>query len=211
MLRLHLRVVKGAGCACYTRRMASAAPLPDLPNLPGLPDILAPGLALVFCGSNPSIRAGQTGHYYAHPGNRFYPLLHESGLTSRRLRPEEDALLPTFGIGLTDLFDRPSRRADAVPDAVYRDGRERLIAKLLRYQPRWVCCNGARVYQNLTGARGPVRFGPQADTVAGCRLFVVPSTSGLASALTAVRRDAFFALAATVRATLDEISPDMGR
>jgi TDG/mug DNA glycosylase family protein len=184
--------------ACYTPRMPSRAPLPDLPSLP---DILAPGLALVFVGSNPSIRAGQTGHYYAHPGNRFYPLLHESGLTPRRLRPEEDMLLPTFGIGLTDLYDRPSRRADDVPDVVYRAGRERFMEKLLRYHPRWLCCNGARVYQNLTGAKGPIRFGPQAEPVAGCPVFVVPSTSGLASALTAVRRDAFMALAAAVRSS----------
>lgn len=210
MLHHHLRTVKRAGCACYTLSMVSPALFPHLPNLPGLPDILVPGLALVFCGSNPSIRAGQTGHYYAHPGNRFYPLLHASGLTPRCLRPEEDALLPTFGIGLTDLFDRPSRRADDVPDALYRDGRDRLIAKLARYQPRWVCCNGARVYQNLTSARGRVRFGPQTEVIAGCRLFVVPSTSGLASALTAVRREAFVALAAVVRATVEDAMPGTG-
>jgi TDG/mug DNA glycosylase family protein len=171
--------------------------LPPSP-LPGLPDILAPGLALVFLGSNPSIRASETGHYYAHPGNRFYPLLFEVGLTPRRLMPEEDALLPTFGIGLTDLHPRPSRRADEVPDAAYRAGRERIAVLLARYQPRWLCCNGARVYQNLTGAAGPVRYGPQRGEIAGCRLFVVPSTSGLNSALTTVRRDAFFALAAAV-------------
>lgn len=172
---------------------------PPLPDLPGLPDILAPGLRLVICGSNPSIRAARTGHYYAHPGNRFYPLLFESGLTPRRLMPEEDVLLPSFGIGLTDLHERPSRRADDVPDAVYRAGRERMIEKLAHYRPRWLCCNGARVFQNLTGTRGPIRFGAQEGTIAGCRLFVVPSTSGLNSALTAVRREAFFALAAAVR------------
>lgn len=169
-----------------------------LTELPGLPDILAPGLRLIFIGSNPSIRASQTGHYYAHPGNRFYPLLFASGLTPRRLMPEEDVLLPTFGIGLTDLHEHPSRRADEVPDAVYRAGRERIVALLARYQPRWLCCNGARVYQNLTDARGPVRYGPQEGDIAGCRLFVVPSTSGLNSALTTARREAFFALAASV-------------
>jgi TDG/mug DNA glycosylase family protein len=179
--------------------MPIRAPLPDLPSLP---DILVPGLTLVFVGSNPSIRAGQTGHYYAHPGNRFYPLLHESGLTPRRLRPEEDVLLPRFSIGLTDLYDRPSRRADDVPDAVYRAGRARFLEKMLRYQPRWLCCNGARVYQNLTGAQGPITFGPQAEPVAGCPVFVVPSTSGLASALTTVRREAFVALAVAVRSSL---------
>lgn len=176
--------------------MIERAPLPDLP---GLPDILEPGLRLVICGSNPSIRAAQVGHYYAHPGNRFYPLLFESGLTPRRLTPEEDVLLPSFGIGLTDLHECPSRRADDVPDEVYRAGRERIMEKMARYQPQWLCCNGARVFQNLTGTRGPIRFGPQGGTIAGCRLFVVPSTSGLNSALTTVRRETFFALAAAVR------------
>jgi TDG/mug DNA glycosylase family protein len=173
----------------------------DLPliELPGLPDILVPGLRLVFCGSNPSIRAAETGHYYAHPGNRFYPLLFESGLTPRRLAPEEDMLLPSFGIGLTDLHERPSRRADDVPDAIYRAGRERIVEKMARYQPRWLCCNGAHVFQNLTGTRGPIRYGPQDGAIAGCRLFVVPSTSGLNSALTTVRREAFLALAEAVR------------
>jgi len=85
-----------------------------------------------------------------------------------------------------------------VPDAVYRAGRERIVEKMARYQPRWLCCNGARVFQNLTGARGPIRYGPQEGTIAGCRLFVVPSTSGLNSALTTVRREAFLALAEAI-------------
>lgn len=196
MLHTHLRAVKSSGCVrCYDSGMTHDRSLPDLP---GLPDILTPGLRLVFIGSNPSIRAARTGHYYAHPGNRFYPLLFASGLTPRRLAPEEDILLPSFGIGLTDLHDRPSRRADDVPDARYRAGRERMIEKMARYRPRWLCCNGARVFRNLTGARGPIRYGPQDVTVAGCRLFVVPSTSGLNSALTTVRHAAFIALAAAV-------------
>lgn len=197
MLHTLLRAVKPSGCArCYDAGMTHDRPLPDLP---GLPDILAPGLRLVFVGSNPSIRAARTGHYYAHPGNRFYPLLCASGLTPRRFAPEEDILLPSFGIGLTDLHAHPSRRADDVPDAVYRAGREWIIAKMDHFRPRWLCCNGARVFQNLTGARGPIRYGPQEGTIAECRLFVVPSTSGLNSALTAVRREAFFALAEAVR------------
>jgi G:T/U-mismatch repair DNA glycosylase len=72
-----------------------------------------------------------------------------------------------------------------------------------RYQPRWLCCNGARVYQNLTGTKGPIQFGPQSVTIAGCRVFVVPSTSGLNSALTTVRREAFIALSVTIRAVVE--------
>ncbi len=177
--------------------MTTRTPLPDLP---GLPDILAPDLAVVFVGSNPSIRAAQTGHYYAHPGNRFYPLLHASGLTPRLLRPDEDELLPTFGIGLTDLFRCPSRRADDVPQASYHAGRAVIAAAMAHYRPLWVCCNGGLVYRNLTGDRAPLIYGPQEATIAGCRLFVVPSTSGLNCALTDVRRDAYLLLGAIVRA-----------
>ena len=116
MLRLYLRIVKRSGCAggVTITAMIDHAPLPDLP---GLPDILKPDLRLVICGSNPSIRAAQTGHYYAHPGNRFYPLLFESGLTPRRLAPTEDVLLPEFR-------HRPDRSARApVPPCGRRAGR----------------------------------------------------------------------------------------
>jgi len=172
----------------------------ELPDLPGLPDILVPGLRVVMLGSNPSIRAGQTGHYYAHPGNRFYPLLHEVGLTPRLLRPEEDGLLPTFGIGLTDLHAHPSRRANDVSRETYIAGRAAVTTKLAHYQPRWLCCNGGLVYRNLTGDRTPLHYGgPQDTVVAGVPVFVVPSTSGLNCALTTERREAFRLLAAMLR------------
>ncbi len=170
-----------------------------LPDLPGLPDILAPGLRVVICGSNPSIRAGQTGHYYAHPGNRFYPLLYEARLTTRLLCPEEDRLLPTFGIGLTDLHARPSRRADDISRETYLAGCAAVATKLARYRPRWLCCNGGLVYRNLTGDRAPLHYGPQDTTIAGVPVFVVPSTSGLNCALTNERREAFRLLAAMLR------------
>jgi len=165
----------------------------------GLPDILVPGLRVVMLGSNPSIRAGQTGHYYAYPGNRFYPLLYEVGLTPRLLRPEEDWLLPTFGIGLTDLHAHPSRRADDISRETYIAGRAAVTKKLTHCQPRWLCCNGGLVYRNLTGDRTPLRYGPQDMAIAGVPVFVVPSTSGLNCALTTERCEAFRLLAAMLR------------
>ena len=44
-------------------------------------DLLRPGLKLVFCGYNPSLRSGATGDHYAHPGNRFWRVLHAAGIT----------------------------------------------------------------------------------------------------------------------------------
>ncbi|MDE0408815.1 MAG: mismatch-specific DNA-glycosylase, partial [Alphaproteobacteria bacterium] len=68
-----------------------------------LPDILPPGLDLAVCGAAAGRRSAEVGAYYAGSGNRFWRILHETGLTPRLLGPEEFRLLPEFGIGLTDL------------------------------------------------------------------------------------------------------------
>ncbi len=41
-----------------------------------LPDVLAPGLALVVCGSAAGTVSARVGAYYAGPGNRFWPTPH---------------------------------------------------------------------------------------------------------------------------------------
>ena len=66
-----------------------------------LPDVLRPGLRLVICGSAAGAVSAARGAYYAGPGNKFWPILAEVGLTPRLLRPDEFATLPAFGIGLT--------------------------------------------------------------------------------------------------------------
>ena len=74
-----------------------------------LPDILAPGLRAVICGTAVGEESATRGHYYAGRNNDFWRLLHESGLTPRLLSPEEDATLPHYGIGLTDLTYRAAQ------------------------------------------------------------------------------------------------------
>ncbi len=76
-----------------------------------LPDVIAPDLDVLFCGINPSLVSAARGHHFARPGNRFWPTLHASGLTPRRLRPEEDHELPAFGAGVTNIAFRPTRAA----------------------------------------------------------------------------------------------------
>src|SRR3989441_7997788 len=41
-----------------------------------VPDVIAPGLRVLFCGINPGLHSGATGHHFARPGNRFWPVLH---------------------------------------------------------------------------------------------------------------------------------------
>jgi double-stranded uracil-DNA glycosylase len=68
-----------------------------------LPDQLQPHLRLVFVGTAAGRRSADLGHYYAHPGNRFWRTIHAVGLTPRRYQPHEFPALLELGIGFTDM------------------------------------------------------------------------------------------------------------
>ncbi len=68
-----------------------------------LPDHLQDHLRLVFVGTAASQRSADLGHYYAHPGNRFWRTIHEVGITPRRYEPHEFPGLLKLGIGFTDM------------------------------------------------------------------------------------------------------------
>ncbi len=81
--------------------------IPDV--LPGPDD---PPLRVLFCGINPGLVSAATGHHFARPGNRFWPVLHGSGFTPHRLRPDEQHLLASLGLGITNIAPRATARAD---------------------------------------------------------------------------------------------------
>lgn len=143
-------------------------------------DLLKPGLKLVFCGYNPSLRSGASGYHYAHPGNRFWRVLHAAGITGRLYAPEEDKVLPDLlGIGFTNLCPRPTRRAGELTREEIQAGAEALRAKLERFRPRAVAYTGIGVYKWFR-ATSKVEWGVQdASTVPGVTDVVVPSPSGL--------------------------------
>ena len=142
-------------------------------------DILRPGLKLVFCGYNPSLTSGRSGHHYAHPGNRFWRVLHATGITNRLYEPQEDERLLDLGIGFTNLCSRPTRRADELTREEIRAGAEELRAKLEEYRPRVVAYTGIGVYKWFR-ATSKVNWGVQnIPAVTGVTDVVVPSPSGL--------------------------------
>lgn len=142
-------------------------------------DLLAPGLNLLFCGYNPSLRSGHTGHHYAHPGNRFWRVLHAAGITDRLYAPEEDEKLLNLGIGFTNLCPRPTRRADELTKEEIRAGAEELRARLEHHEPRAVAYTGIGVYKWFR-ATSKVSWGMQdSPAVPDVTDVVVPSPSGL--------------------------------
>lgn len=163
-------------------------------DLPPLPDYLRPGLYVVFVGFNPGETSARTGYYYGYPGNRFWWLLWQAGLTDRLLQPAEDRKLPErYGYGLTDIVDRPSKSSGDLAGWELRDGRDRLLDKLRLYRPRVACYNGKGVF--AAAARrsgGGVAYGLQpASLVEGVRDFVAASPSGRSREPLAVKLDLY--------------------
>ena len=142
-------------------------------------DLLRLGLDLLFCGYNPSLISGQTGHHYAHPGNRFWRVLLASGVTDRLYEPQEDETLLELGIGFTNLCPRPTRRADELTREEIRSGALALRQKLEQFRPRVVAYTGIGVYKWFR-ATSKVGWGVQEiQAVPGVTDVVVPSPSGL--------------------------------
>jgi TDG/mug DNA glycosylase family protein len=143
-----------------------------------LPSIGGPGLRVLFVGINPSLRSAEVGHHFARPGNRFWPTLHAAGFTPRRLAPQEDALLPSFGIGVSNIVSRPTRAATELTVAELRAGAAELETTVRTWAPRLVAIVGVVAYR--AAFRQPrAALGLQDRSLGGRPVWVLPNTSGL--------------------------------
>jgi TDG/mug DNA glycosylase family protein len=140
--------------------------------------VIAPGLDVLFCGINPSLLSAQRGHHFARPGNRFWPALHGSGFTPRLLTPYEDGELPQYGLGITNLVDRPTRAADELSAAELEAGAVALDDLAARCRPTVVAVVGVTAWR-MAYSRPKASIGLQPERVGGCRSWVVPNPSGL--------------------------------
>ncbi|MFI6703082.1 G/U mismatch-specific DNA glycosylase [Streptomyces sp. NPDC050509] len=143
-----------------------------------LPDVVAGGLRVLFCGINPGLMSAATGHHFARPGNRFWPVLHLSGFTPRRLAPAEQDELPTYGLGITNVVARASARADELSAEEFRAGGRILTAKVERLRPAWLAVVGITAYRTAFDEKR-ARIGPQERTIGGTRIWALPNPSGL--------------------------------
>jgi double-stranded uracil-DNA glycosylase len=164
---------------------------------PILPDLLQPGLRLVFCGTAAGTFSAMRGHYYAHPQNKFWRTLHETGLTPRLLAPSEYGLLLEWRIGLTDLakhafgMDRDLPSGSMGPDAAAA-----LRQRIAKAQPAILA------FTSLTAGRRYLKrdagFGEQPETIGATRIWLLPSPSPTAGWNWDANKVAWLALAEQV-------------
>src|SRR6476659_4216244 len=85
-----------------------------------VPDLIAKNLIVLFAGINPGLYTAAIGRHFGRPGNRFWPALHGGGFTPRLFTPFESALLIDLGLGITNVVERATARADELADAELR-------------------------------------------------------------------------------------------
>ena len=141
-------------------------------------DVSGPGLQVIFSGINPGLYSAWSGHHFARPGNRFWPALHASGFTPRLLRPDEQDELLSFGLGITNVAERATARADELTREEITSGGELLRAKVRRLSPRWLAVLGVTAYR-VAFAAPTAKVGPQDLTLGETGVWVLPNPSGL--------------------------------
>jgi double-stranded uracil-DNA glycosylase len=146
--------------------------IPDV--LPGPGD---PPLRVLFCGINPGLISAATGHHFARPGNRFWPALYGAGFTPRRLRPDEQHLLPSLGLGITNIVCRATARADELSTAELVAGGERLRDLVHDLRPAALGVVGITAYRVAFAApRAIVGLQP---ALGAALVWALPNPSGL--------------------------------
>ncbi len=145
-----------------------------------LQDRVGPGMRVLFVGINPGVRSAVTGHHFAGYSNRFWKLLHDSGLTPERLRAEDDVRLSEWGYGVTNLVARPTPGIDTLRRQEYADGLRVLRRKVRRWRPRCVAFVGVTLFRSIFSlpANRRVALGIQAERFENLRVFVLPNPSG---------------------------------
>ncbi len=143
-----------------------------------VPDIIARNLDILFCGINPGLYSAAVKHHFARPGNRFWPLLHLSGFTPRVLSPFEEDLLPSMGIGITNLVARATATAAELDKEELTVGFRLLKEKVKSMTPKVVAMLGVGAYRVASGNKRAT-IGKQPETIGESVLWVLPNPSGV--------------------------------
>jgi TDG/mug DNA glycosylase family protein len=143
-----------------------------------VPDVIASGLDVLFVGINPGLYSAAIGHHFGRPGNRFWPALHDGGFTPHLLRPHEERELLTWRLGITNIVERASARADELTAEELVAGAHVLREKVKKTRPRFVAVLGVTAYRTAF-VRPKATTGRQQEAIAGAVAWILPNPSGL--------------------------------
>ena len=149
-----------------------------------LPDLLGDSVRLLFVGINPGLLTAAVSAHFARKGNRFWPALYQGGVLPRLvdastgMRADDLAMVNEMGIGITNLVDGASARADELTREQLRAGAKRLVETVRRVQPRVVAMLGVTSYREAFERKTAVT-GRQDHDLGGAELWVLPNPSGL--------------------------------
>ena len=164
-----------------------------------LRDRIKPGVRVLFVGINPGQRSEAIGHHFAGYSNRFWKLLHDSGLVPERIGTEQDVRLPEWGLGITNLVSRATPGIDSLRPDEYRAGVGVLRRKVRRLKPAVVALVGVSLCRVIFQEKGAIAPGLQRVTFEGAQVFVLPNPSGRNANFTYQEMlSAFSALAALI-------------
>lgn len=145
-----------------------------------LEDIVMGHLDVLFVGYNPGMKSEQTGHHFAGPGNLFWALLADAGLTGQRLTYQSDDKLLVWRLGIVNLVDRATPgTADLEANELVHGG-DRLRTRVAELQPKVVAFLGKDIFRAYRGLRPSVAlsWGIQRDgLVQGVWEAILPNPS----------------------------------
>jgi TDG/mug DNA glycosylase family protein len=167
--------------------------LPEKPSVEILPDLLERNLKVVFCGTAVGKQSAERGAYYAGDGNKFWPILCSIGITDRLFEPSEYRNLLMYRVGLTDLAKRVSGSDSKIKPADFDRARLRQVVD--DYKPFALAFTSKNAGQSFFGRKRD--YGQQPETLRTTRIYILPSTSGLANAYWS--KDWWVRLAADIR------------
>ena len=142
-----------------------------------LEDLLRPGLKLVICGTAAGKRSAELKAYYAGPGNKFWRIMHEIGLTPERMEPLAWRDIDRYDIGFTDMAKGHFGSDCVLPARAFDSAR--LNTAIARFKPAVLAFNGKKAAQMFYG-RTAIDYGRQ-PAIGDTAIWVLPSTSGAAS------------------------------
>jgi TDG/mug DNA glycosylase family protein len=142
-----------------------------------VPDVIGDDCSVLFCGINPGLLSGATGHHFARPGNRFWKALALAGMVDRVLEPAEERELVAHGLGITNLVARVTASAKEVTTAELMEGAELLERKVERVRPEILAVLGIGAWRLAVDKRA--QLGRQPEPFGGSVVYVLPNPSGL--------------------------------